>query len=303
MASTKNEQKSPEEQLFVENSPLYKRMSIICHVVIYLYATAFWIQVGVFPFLSKKLNVDTVVFGYLQTVFAVAMLMGGPIFGRMGDIFGVKIVFLISFGGSFLFYFFVAIADGVFYLFISRSMAFTMNAMQCAQMVITDVTGTRDRATSMGHLTVAYGLGMITGPTVGGWIAKFSNEQNAAAVSAILMILAFLIILFTVPNHTKDPRKLAESKKMDSPKEVEDNKRIFDISAILKLLSIPEVFYLISIRTIIGIPAGVFHSMFSVVNIERFNLTPEINGYLLTYIGLLTAVRCHVIKICLIVLL
>jgi OCT family organic cation transporter-like MFS transporter 18 len=234
--------------------------------------------------------VDTVVFGYLQTVFAVAMLMGGPIFGRMGDIFGVKIVFLISFGGSFLFYFFVAIADGVFYLFISRSMAFTMNAMQCAQMVITDVTGTRDRATSMGHLTVAYGLGMITGPTVGGWIAKFSNEQNAAAVSAILMILAFLIILFTVPNHTKDPRKLAESKKMDSPKEVEDNKRIFDISAILKLLSIPEVFYLISIRTIIGIPAGVFHSMFSVVNIERFNLTPEINGYLLTYIGLLTAV-------------
>ena len=63
-------------------------------------------------------------------------------------------------------------------------------------MVMTDVTGTRgkhcaifsydvivlfiDRAVAMGRLTVAYGLGMIVGPTLGGWVTLFFNEQYAA---------------------------------------------------------------------------------------------------------------------------
>ena len=32
-----------------ENSPLYKRLSVTMHVLIFLYAAAFWIQTGVFP--------------------------------------------------------------------------------------------------------------------------------------------------------------------------------------------------------------------------------------------------------------
>lgn len=37
-----------------------------------------------------------------------------------------------------------------------------------------------DRAVAMGRLTVAYGLGMIVGPTLGGWVTIFFNEQYAA---------------------------------------------------------------------------------------------------------------------------
>lgn len=71
------------------------------------------------------------IFGYLQTVSAIALLLGGPLFGRMGDIFGAKVVFLISFGGSFCFYFIMALANNAFQLFISQLFSFAMNAMQC----------------------------------------------------------------------------------------------------------------------------------------------------------------------------
>ena len=37
-----------------ENSPLYGRMSIIMHVLIFLYAAAFWIQTGVFPVCDEQ---------------------------------------------------------------------------------------------------------------------------------------------------------------------------------------------------------------------------------------------------------
>ena len=65
---------------------------------------------------------------------------------------------------------------------------------------------------------------------------------------------------------------------------------LFNLKAIASLLAIPEVCYVVVVKTIVGIPAGVFHSMFSIVNVERFELTPQTNGYLLTYIGILTAV-------------
>ncbi|XP_019855205.1 PREDICTED: solute carrier family 22 member 18-like [Amphimedon queenslandica] len=282
MATSKEE----EKKLLLENSPLYGRMSVVCHTVIFLYATAFWINIGVFPFLTKKLGIDTVIFGYLQTVSAIALLLGGPLFGRMGDIFGAKIVFLISFGGSFCFYFIMALANNAFQLFISQLFSFAMNAMQCAQMVMTDVTGTRDRAVAMGRLTVAYGLGMIVGPTLGGWVTLFFNEQYAAAAAASLMVLAFLIILVVMPIKTKDPRKVEI---LEIPATNNNDKSLFNFKAIFSLLLIPQVFYLIGVKTLVGIPAGIFHSMFSVVNMERFDLTPEMNGYILTYIGILTA--------------
>ena len=44
-----SEERVKDHDLFVENSPLFKRMSIVCHVTIFLYATSFWIQIGVFP--------------------------------------------------------------------------------------------------------------------------------------------------------------------------------------------------------------------------------------------------------------
>ena len=65
---------------------------------------------------------------------------------------------------------------------------------------------------------------------------------------------------------------------------------VFDFGAILSLLKIPTVFFIVVLKTVVGIPAGVFHSMFSMVNMERFQLTPQSNGQLLSYVGVLTMV-------------
>ena len=68
---------------------------------------------------------------------------------------------------------------------------------------------------------------------------------------------------------------------------------MFNVEAILSLLRIPGVFLIVLLKTVVGIPAGVFHAMFSMVNMERFQLTPESNGYLLSYVGVLTMVCCN----------
>lgn len=75
-----------------------------------------------------------------------------------------------------------------------------------------------------------------------------------------------------------------------------DSGTILNVRAIFSLLAIPTVAYVVMIKTVAGIPAGVFHAMFTVINIDRLELTPETNGQLLSYIGLLNMV-CTVMAV------
>lgn len=69
------------------------------------------------------------VFGNLQTVFAVAMLLGGPLFGRFGDLFGARNALLVSMTSSFLTYAVLSQANSIYMLFLSRLTAFMMHTM------------------------------------------------------------------------------------------------------------------------------------------------------------------------------
>ena len=65
---------------------------------------------------------------------------------------------------------------------------------------------------------------------------------------------------------------------------------MLNVKAILSLMRIPAVALIITLKTVVGIPAGVWHSMFAMVNIERLGLTPQTNGYIMSYVGILTIV-------------
>ena len=81
-------------------------------------------------YLSKKLGANPVVFGYLQTTFAVVQLCGGPLFGRFGDIFGSRAALLLAFGSAAAAYFLLGMASSVGMLFLSRLPSVFMHVMQ-----------------------------------------------------------------------------------------------------------------------------------------------------------------------------
>ncbi|CAI7998457.1 Solute carrier family 22 member 18 [Geodia barretti] len=151
-------------------------------------------------------------------------------------------------------------------------------------MVMTDVSGAKDRADALGKLGVAYGVGMVVGPPVGGYVTVYFSEQSAAGVAAALCVVSMAIVVMFVPQSTKDPSHLSSSR------DPYNSGGVVNVKAILSLLSIPAVAYVIGLKTVMGVPAGVFQAMFTVVNIERLELTPETNGQLLSYIGFVTMI-------------
>lgn len=276
-----------EEQTYsnFQRTPLYRKMTILMYIIVFLYSACYWIQVGVLPFLSKKLGVDPVMFGYLETIFSIAMLIGGPLFGRFGDLFGARAALTVGLFSAFLTYAILTVSNNIPMLFLSRIPGILMHVMHGAQMVITDVSGSTERADVMGKLGVAYGVGMVTGPTVGGLITRFSSEQYAALAAAVISLATIVLVLVTVPKTTKDPGRVMKEEESNN-----GSASVLDYQAILALLKIPMVRYIVILKLVVGIPVGVFHSMFTMVNIEKFGLTAETNGHLLSYVGIITMI-------------
>ncbi|XP_033727071.1 solute carrier family 22 member 18-like [Pecten maximus] len=252
------------------------------HVNIFLYATCFWIQTGALPYLTKKLGVDMVVFGYLQTTFAVVQLAGGPLFGRFGDLFGGRAAMILAFTSASATYLFLGLADSFPLLFISRLPSVFMHAMQGGQMIVTDMGDKEQRAASLGMLGLSYGVGMVVGPFIGGLITKFFSEQTAAFAAFLGSLLSIVFAYFFTPKKTKKASVTSTIEEKPSS--------VFDVKKIVRLVMAPGAMFLLIIRAAAGIPIGVFQSMFSVVALETFKLPPEQNGYILSYIGVLTMI-------------
>ena len=94
-------------------------------------------------------------------------------------------------------------------------------------MVMTDVSNSQERADALGKLGVSYGVGMVVGPTVGGYVTTLYSEQFAAGVAALLCVATMVIILLFVPAQTKGSQALArETKENKKQGEKESEKRV-----------------------------------------------------------------------------
>lgn len=82
-------------------------------------------------------------------------------------------------------------------------------------MVMTDVSTSTDRADALGKLGVSYGIGMVVGPIIGGYVTTLRSEQFAAGVAAGICVLAMVIVILFVPGNTKGQQEKASTSKDD----------------------------------------------------------------------------------------
>uniref|UniRef100_A0A4W3IDI4 Solute carrier family 22 member 18 n=1 Tax=Callorhinchus milii TaxID=7868 RepID=A0A4W3IDI4_CALMI len=217
-------------------------------------------------YLSRRLGMDTVVFGYLQTAFAVIQLLGGPVFGRFGDLFGGRAALSLAYISSGLTYLLMGLSTNIPLLFLSRIPSVFMHGIQAVQMVVTDLSAESERASSLGKLGLSYGVGMIVGSLTGGiLISRFGYVLN-------------------------EGHYWVGAERLGVPVMVNATGSVFSLKTITRLMSIPGAAKIFTIKIITGIPSGVFQSMFSVVAMDYFKLDAEHNGYLMAYIGLLQMV-------------
>uniref|UniRef100_A0A8D0CDM7 Organic cation transporter-like protein 2 n=1 Tax=Salvator merianae TaxID=96440 RepID=A0A8D0CDM7_SALMN len=263
-----------------------ERVIRITYLITAVDLTCMCMQFGIVPYLATNLGLDAVGFGYVQTVFGILQLLGGPIFGRFADQFGSRAALTLSYLAGSLCFFLLSVATNIPLLFLSRVPAIFMHGLPGAQMVLTDLTTPAKRADALGKLGLCFGVGIIIGSSLGGTLTTKFGVYFPCYVALTGCLTCSLIAFIFIPTQTKPQLK----KDAAHPNESSPNS-VFSVKAIIRLMRIPGVMDIFLIKIFSGVPTGVFQVMFSIISINFFGLEAAETGYLMAYCGILQMVN------------
>ena len=237
---------------------------------------------------ASTLPIETVIFGgALGSLFAILQFIFAPIWGRLSDRIGRRPVLLVSVGGTCLGYLLWIFAGSFWILVLSRVVGgIASGNLSVATASIADVTSRKSRAKGMAFVGVAFGLGFILGPAIGGWSTGFNfaddegsgffalNPFSVAAIgSCILAFLNFLWLLFRFPETL--PAEKREAQGAGKP-------GIFQLGKVenfaVRRSCLAYLFYMISF-------SGMEFTL-TFLAVERFGYSPMDNARMFLLIGL-----------------
>lgn len=147
------------------------------------------------------------IYGLMGTAWAIMQFICSPIQGALSDRFGRRPVVLLSNLGLGLDYIFMALAPNVAWLFVGRAISgMASSSFSTAGAYIADVTSIEQRAAAFGKMGVAFGLGFVLGPAVGGLLGATDPRLpfwGAAASSLVNACYGFFVLPESLPREKR----------------------------------------------------------------------------------------------------
>jgi DHA1 family tetracycline resistance protein-like MFS transporter len=149
-----------------------------------------------------------ILLGFLLAVFPICQFFTAPILGQMSDKFGRKKLLIIALAGaclSFIIFAFGVLTKSLPIMFFSRMLSgLTGGSISIAMAAIADITKPENRAKGFGLIGLAFGLGSIIGPFIGGKfsdpsIVSWFNSSTPFWFAAILSLVNVLMVAYLLP--------------------------------------------------------------------------------------------------------
>ena len=217
--------------------------------------------------------------GWLTAAYAGMQFLFAPLIGNLSDKFGRRPVLLCSLLGFSVDYLFSAFAPTIGLLFVGRLVAgITGASFTTASAYIADISPPEKRAANFGLIGVAFGLGFIIGPVLGGILGKYNVHYPFIAAAALALLNA-IYGYFILP----------ESLSLENRRPF-DIKRANPLGTVLQLRKYKSVIGLAASLFLIYFAAQAVQSVWTFYTIEKFNWNNDWVGYSLGFVGLLTAI-------------
>jgi len=147
-------------------------------------------------------------YGWLVGVFSTMQFVASPILGSLSDRYGRRKVILLSLTGSAIDYVVMGFAPSLAWLFVARMISgTTAGSLAACNAYIADVTPPERRAQAYGLVGVAFGLGFVIGPAIGGLLGQVSLRLPFFAAAGCVGINAaygaFVLPESLAPEHRR----------------------------------------------------------------------------------------------------
>ncbi|MDX9859549.1 MAG: MFS transporter [Rhodospirillales bacterium] len=244
----------------------------------------FGVIIPLLPFYAERFQASPDVVTLVMAVYSMAQLFSAPLWGRLSDRIGRRPVLLVSMAGASISYIWLGLADELWTLFAARAFCGAMAGnLSAAFAYVADVTAPENRARGMGLIGAAYGLGFIAGPALGGILAGpdpvQADYQTPAFVAAGMSMAALLMTaLFLKESLSAELRAEAALRKPDP-----------FLRMMSDVLGDRRLAFWIGLSFLATLVLAGMETTFAMWSERTFGWGPQQNGYLLAFLGLLSA--------------
>lgn len=154
-------------------------------------------------------------YGVFAALYAVMQFLFSPLLGNLSDRFGRRPILLLSLVGAGLAYLGMGWAPSLGWLFVARAIGGVTGAsIGTATAYLADVSPPEKRAQSFALVGVAFGLGFILGPAMGGILGQHHLTLPFYVASALAFanaLYGLLILPESLPEARRRPFQLARA--------------------------------------------------------------------------------------------
>jgi DHA1 family tetracycline resistance protein-like MFS transporter len=263
---------------------------LVIFLTVFIDLIGFGIIVPLIPLYSQHFGARGLMIGVIIASFSAMQFVFAPIWGRLSDRHGRRPILLISTAGACISYAVFGLASGLpnhaaalALMIVSRMFAGLCGGnITVAQAYIADITPPAERSKKMGLVGMAFGLGFIFGPFIGGESFTRLGITGPGWVASCLCGLNFLLALFIL----KESRQPGSGQAPARP-HVEQWRHV---------LSQPRVGLLVIVFFLATFCFSCFESTLPLIVGNNFNLDLTSNrgvastvSYLFVYCGLIGA--------------
>ena len=264
--------------------PVRRAALAFIFITVLLDILAFGMIIPVLPhliasFLGGNLADAAIVHGVFASVFMVMQFIFSPVQGALSDRFGRRPVILLSNLGLGLDFILMAVAHTLPLLFIGRVLSgITSASFSTANAYIADVTPPEKRGAAFGKLGMAFGIGFVIAPAIGGLLGDVS-PRLPFWIAAGLSLGNFCYGYFVLPESLPAEKRTSFSWRRANP-----------VASLRMLGRHPELFALAGVIFLMQLAHIVYPSTFVLYADYRFGWGPKMVGYTLAGVGILSAI-------------
>jgi MFS transporter, DHA1 family, tetracycline resistance protein len=197
---------------------------LVIFLTVFIDLVGFGIVVPLVPVYSRHFEAHGYMIGVIIASFSAMQFIFSPIWGRLSDRYGRRPILLLSTAGSAISYVLFALSAGIenhvtalWMMVASRSFAGLCGGnITVAQAYIADITPPENRSKRMGLIGMAFGLGFIFGPIIGGLGLKYLGNAGPGWLAAGFCAANFLLALFILGESRKPgSEKVAQRPHLD----------------------------------------------------------------------------------------
>lgn len=256
----------------------HKRQVALVLLAMFIDLVGFGMVIPILPFAAERFGADGFMLGIFVASFSLMQFLFAPVWGMLSDKVGRRPVILIGLLGGSISFLVFGLSTSLLMLFLSRVLSgiFTAATLPSVQAYMADITSDKDRARGFGLLGMAFGLGFVFGPAIGGFLSSHGFLFPGLFASA-LSFVNFLGALLWLPETYK-------------PTGVVKKRKLIDIGKLHSALNHPAVGSLILTFAIVSFAFSNLEATYALYGERVAGLNAQSIGIIFTMVGIIITV-------------